>query len=298
MRKTTVLLVDDEESILRSVGANLRRYGYEVVIAHDGPEALQTLEETMPDLVVLDISLPGLDGFEVCRQVREWSQVPIIMLSGWSDPEDRVKLLRMGADDYLAKPFSVEELVARVEAVLRRVPQAHIVATDISGASVERLSSRLREYPNVEARVADITRLDFEDGVFDAAIGNSALHHVDTQLCLKELFRVLRPGGRLLIFEPNLLNPEVLFESTVARRLAVQSLEYSVEEQTHTRWRYRSMLRRAGFVQVSVRPFDFLHPKTPRFLLGAVVNVGRVLECFPILREISGSLLLAARRPA
>ena len=187
---------------------------------------------------------------------------------------------------------------ALTEAVLRRVPQAHIVATDISGASVERLSSRLREYPNVEARVADITRLDFEDGVFDAAIGNSALHHVDTQVCLKELFRVLRPGGRLLIFEPNLLNPEVLLESTLARRLAVRSLEYSVEEQTHTRWRYRSMLRRAGFVQASVRPFDFLHPKTPRFLLGAVDGVGRVVECCPILREISGSLLLAARRPS
>ena len=187
---------------------------------------------------------------------------------------------------------------AFTETVLRRVPQAHIVATDISGASIDYLASRLREYPNLEPRLADITRLEFEDEVFDAAIGNSALHHVDTQLCLKELFRVLRPGGRLLIFEPNLLNPEVLLESTVARRLAVRSLEYSVEEQTHTRWRYRSMLRRAGFVQVSVRPFDFLHPKTPRFLPGAVVNVGRVLECFSILREISGSLLLTARRPA
>lgn len=162
MRKTTVLLVDDEESILRSVGANLRRYGYEVVIAHDGPEALQTLEETMPDLVVLDISLPGLDGFEVCRQVREWSQVPIIMLSGWSDPEDRVKLLRMGADDYLAKPFSVEELVARVEAVLRRNSPRETLEGEASFCSGSFEVNFAQRRVKVSGREVTLTRTEYE----------------------------------------------------------------------------------------------------------------------------------------
>lgn len=120
MRKTRILVVDDEPGIVKFVGASLRAEGYQPVVAGNGQEALRALEETMPDLVVLDIRMPGMDGFEVCRRVREWSQVPIIMLSASGDVGDKVKCLDLGADDYLTKPFSLEELMARVRAVFRR----------------------------------------------------------------------------------------------------------------------------------------------------------------------------------
>lgn len=116
--------MDDELSILKFVSASLRSAGYEPVLARDGEEALQAIEETLPDLIILDITMPKLDGFEVCRRVRQWSQVPIIMLSARGGEEDKVACLRAGADDYLVKPFWIEELMARVEAVLRRARAA------------------------------------------------------------------------------------------------------------------------------------------------------------------------------
>jgi len=139
-------------------------------------------------------------------------------------------------------------------------------------------------------------RLDFDDCRFDAVIGNSVLHHVEVRRCLGELHRVLKSGGRLVVFEPNLLNPEVLIETFVARRLATRGLDYSENERTHTLWTYRRWLRKCGFNDPRVRPFDFLHPITPSPLLHLMVLVGRVLEFVPVLRELSGSLLLTACR--
>ena len=124
MRKTRILVVDDEPAVLGFVSACLRRHGYEVAMASDGEQALQAMEETPPELVILDIVMPKLDGFEVCRRIREWSQVPIIMLSARAGEQDKVRCLRLGADDYLVKPFGIEELIARVEAVLRRTEAA------------------------------------------------------------------------------------------------------------------------------------------------------------------------------
>ena len=120
MRKTSILVVDDEPTIRYFVRAGLRQAGYEVLEASDGEEALLAVEENLPVLVILDIMMPNLDGFEACRRLREWSQVPIIMLSARPDEQDKVKALRLGADDYLVKPFGVDELIARVEAVRRR----------------------------------------------------------------------------------------------------------------------------------------------------------------------------------
>ncbi|MBI2855421.1 MAG: response regulator transcription factor [Chloroflexi bacterium] len=120
MLKNRVLVVDDEVSIRKFVAASLRAEGYDVSLASNGEEALRLVEESLPDLIILDIRMPGVDGFEVCRRIREWSQMPIIMLSALTEEEDKVKCLRMGADDYLVKPFGISELVARIEAVLRR----------------------------------------------------------------------------------------------------------------------------------------------------------------------------------
>jgi two-component system KDP operon response regulator KdpE len=115
-----VLVVDDEQQILRAVRRALDARGYEVVTATDGEDALVEAEAAMPDLVVLDLNLPGMDGMEVCRRLREWSRAPILILSVREDEAGKVEALDLGADDYLTKPFGVEELLARVRALLRR----------------------------------------------------------------------------------------------------------------------------------------------------------------------------------
>ena len=120
MKKTCILVVDDEPAIRKFLRANLESSGYKVIAAADGVEALQTIEMELPALVILDIVMPRMDGFEACRQLREWSQIPIIMLSARSDESDKVKCLELGADDYITKPFGAGELIARIGAVLRR----------------------------------------------------------------------------------------------------------------------------------------------------------------------------------
>src|SRR3972149_1196905 len=124
MVKTRVLVVDDELSIIKFLRANLEGKGYEVLAATNGIEALQTFKTELPDLVLLDIMMPRMDGFEVCRRLREWSQTPIIMLSARGDESDKVKCLDLGADDYITKPFGKDELIARVRAVMRRTELA------------------------------------------------------------------------------------------------------------------------------------------------------------------------------
>ena len=116
-----ILVVDDEPRYVWIIQTNLEARGYAVLPATDGQRALELAASEEPDLIVLDIKMPGLDGYEVCRRIRESSKVPIIMLTALARPEDKIKGLNMGADDYVIKPFSAEELMARVQAVLRRV---------------------------------------------------------------------------------------------------------------------------------------------------------------------------------
>ena len=116
-----VLLVEDEATLREAVAYNLQRQGYEVLTADNGYAALATARREQPDLLLLDVMLPGIDGFEVCRQLRRETSLPILMLTARSDEVDRVVGLEMGADDYLTKPFSMRELMARVKALLRRV---------------------------------------------------------------------------------------------------------------------------------------------------------------------------------
>lgn len=112
--------MDDELTIIKFLRANLEARGYEVLAAVNGTEALRTFEMELPDLVILDIMMSEVDGFEVCHRLREWSQIPIIMLSARGDENDKVKCLDLGADDYITKPFGASELIARVRAVMRR----------------------------------------------------------------------------------------------------------------------------------------------------------------------------------
>ncbi len=122
-----VLVVDDEPTLRETVGYNLLRAGLEVELAEDGPMALAAARARPPDLVVLDVMLPGMDGFQVLRSLREESTVPVLLLSARGAEHDRVHGLELGADDYLTKPFNIDELVARMIAVLRRVEPEEMV---------------------------------------------------------------------------------------------------------------------------------------------------------------------------
>lgn len=115
-----ILAVDDEPRILRSLRTTLQLAGFEVLTAEDGPRALRQIENHTPDIVLLDLGLPGLNGFDVIQQIRRFSEVPIIILTARDSEEDKVRGLQLGADDYLTKPFSPRELEARIQAVLRR----------------------------------------------------------------------------------------------------------------------------------------------------------------------------------
>lgn len=119
-----ILVVDDEERMVRFIRLNLEHDGFQVTEAFNGKQAIQRLRDVLPDLILLDVMMPDLDGFEVLEMVREISNVPIIMLTAKGEEDDRVKGLEKGADDYVTKPFSPRELVSRVKAVLRRTEGA------------------------------------------------------------------------------------------------------------------------------------------------------------------------------
>lgn len=120
MKSVRILIVDDDPAIRKFIRANLEARSYQVFLAADGEEGIKIIEAELPDLVLLDIMMPGVDGLEVCRRIRTWSEIPIIMLSAREGEIDKVKCLDYGADDYLTKPFSLAELLARIKAVLRR----------------------------------------------------------------------------------------------------------------------------------------------------------------------------------
>lgn len=119
-KNRVILVVDDEERMARFIRLNLEHDGFRVVEVHRGLEAIHQLRDAMPDVVILDVMMPDLDGFEVLKMIREISNVPVIMLTAKGEEDDRVRGLELGADDYVTKPFSPRELVSRVRAVLRR----------------------------------------------------------------------------------------------------------------------------------------------------------------------------------
>jgi two-component system KDP operon response regulator KdpE len=129
-----VLVVDDEPQIRRALGTNLRARGYEVDLAASGEEALSLAAERHPDVVILDLGLPGIDGIEVVRGLRGWTSVPIVVLSVREDEVDKVAALDAGADDYVTKPFGMNELLARLRAALRRAAPAEEEATVVTDA--------------------------------------------------------------------------------------------------------------------------------------------------------------------
>jgi two-component system KDP operon response regulator KdpE len=128
-----VLVVDDEASLVRALAINLRARAWDVVTAHDGASALEVAADKHPDVVVLDLGLPDLDGVEVIRGLRGWTRVPIIVLSARQDSHDKVEALDAGADDYMTKPFGMDELLARLRAAIRRIGPTEAEAVVAAG---------------------------------------------------------------------------------------------------------------------------------------------------------------------
>jgi DNA-binding response OmpR family regulator len=158
----TVLVVDDEAAIAEAVRARLSSEGFEVLVAADGPQALEVAERERPDLVVLDLMLPGMDGLEVCKRLQHDHWVPVLMLTAKAEEADKVAGFAVGADDYLTKPFSLRELAVRVKAILRRVER---IAATPSSEPIERNGLSVdpaRRKVTVDGAEVHLTPLEFE----------------------------------------------------------------------------------------------------------------------------------------
>jgi DNA-binding response OmpR family regulator len=156
----SIVVVEDQQELAAAVAARLRSDGHRVDVAHDGPVAVGVILATAPDLVILDLLLPGFDGLEVCRRIRRQQSVPIIMLTALGSETDRVVGLELGADDYLTKPFSMRELTARVRAVLRRT-RSTPVFDEVIDVGPFRLDT-LRRRVTVAGQAVELTTTEFD----------------------------------------------------------------------------------------------------------------------------------------
>ncbi len=162
MSEQTILVVDDEEAIAEAVRARLESEGYQVVVAYDGPQAIKLHAERRPDLVVLDLMLPGMDGLEVCQAIQRTSWTPVLMLTARTEEADKVAGFAVGADDYLTKPFSLRELAARVKAILRRLER---MQAERDSGPIERNGLAIdpsRRRISVDGEEIGLTPLEFE----------------------------------------------------------------------------------------------------------------------------------------
>lgn len=159
-----ILVVDDEKPIADIIKFNLVKEGFTVVVANDGEEAVQMHDQVLPDLMLLDVMLPKMDGFQVCRKIREKHSTPIIMLTAKEEEVDKVLGLELGADDYITKPFGMRELIARVKANLRRIDMDGTVETgEVSVIESGNLSIDLDRYEvSKEDKVIELTLREFE----------------------------------------------------------------------------------------------------------------------------------------
>ena len=163
MTTKTVLVVEDETAIAEAVRARLQSEGYRVLVEGDGPNAIETTARESPDLVVLDLMLPGMDGLEVCREIQRSSWVPVLMLTARTEEADKVAGFAVGADDYLTKPFSLRELTVRVRAILRRVERIEAMGNgsgEIARGPLTLDSSRRRV--TVDGEEVPLTPLEFD----------------------------------------------------------------------------------------------------------------------------------------
>jgi len=159
-KKNKILVVDDEPKIRMFIRANLEARGYEVYLAQDGAEAVEMAGRVDPDVVVLDVNMPRMNGIEACRRIREWADMPIIILSVREDEADKVRALDEGADDYVTKPFGIEELLARIRVALRRSAGVRAVIPVFSAGGLEVDFSK--QLVKRRGEIVRLTRTEYE----------------------------------------------------------------------------------------------------------------------------------------
>lgn len=169
---------------------------------------------------------------------------------------------------------------------------AKIIATDLSENLLQ--IAREKKIPNTKFEVADAHHLQYADNSFDIVFGSSVLHHLEMDVALREVFRVLKPGGKIVFAEPNMLNPQILIQKNVP--FIKKWLGDSPDETAIVRWRMKSMLAKIGFIKCEVFAYDFLHPYTPQSLINGVKKLGMVIEKIPLLKEIAGSVIIYAEK--
>jgi two-component system alkaline phosphatase synthesis response regulator PhoP len=162
MERRRILIVDDESDLRTMLSSYLGAEGFDVAEAIDGNQALEQIDSIRPDLVVLDVGLPGIDGFEVLRRVRQVSDVPIIMLTAHAEEVDRIVGLTVGADDYVTKPFSPRELIARISAVLRRTTRTVGIATDEALKFEGLVVDLTRREVRLDGDLVELSALEFD----------------------------------------------------------------------------------------------------------------------------------------
>lgn len=160
--KQTILVADDERSIVMLIKNELELVGYRVLVAENGTAATKLAEQRAPDLIILDIMMPGKDGFAVCREIREFSYVPIIMLSARGQEQDKVYALNLGADDYMTKPFGIGELIARVNAAMRRTRRSDVAPDAEPFASGPIAIDYSARQVSVEGRPVKLTATEYK----------------------------------------------------------------------------------------------------------------------------------------
>lgn len=195
--------------------------------------------------------------------------------------------------EHLGPGMSVLELGCGTGYFTRELARsgAEIVAIDVSPELLEtaRVSSSA---PNVRYEIQNAYDLSYTDAAFDSVVGSSVLHHLEIQQALREIFRVLKPGGRISFTEPNMLNPQIALQKNVP--WIKRKLGDSPDETAFFRWSLRRLLEITGYREVRITPFDFLHPKTPNQLVDRLNSVGRFLESVPVMAEFAGSLYVRA----
>ncbi len=159
MSRATLLLIDDDKNLLELLSGQLETAGYRVLTARDGANGLRLAAEARPDLIVLDVMMPGMDGWEVCERLHAGSSVPIIMLTAKGEEIDKLRGFRLGVDDYVTKPFSFAELTARVGAVLARAARAHLTPRSLTSGDLT--IDFDRQHVTVAGRLVDLTPTEY-----------------------------------------------------------------------------------------------------------------------------------------
>lgn len=222
------------------------------------------------------------------------------ILWNWDSPSGRRRADRRGALFVelagLRPGCRALELGCGTGVFLERVARsgARIAGIDLSPDLLARAALRLAGVASVTLTLGNAEQAPYPDASFDAVYGSSILHHLDLVAALREASRVLRPGGRAVFAEPNILNPQVAFMFHFG--LTKRYFGVSPDEMAFSRFRAAGAMRLAGFDRVSIRPFDFLHPATPAGWIDGVAGLGAALERVPLLREVAGSLLISGSR--